>query len=744
MPNERSRAPILNPVLTLLSEPRPASTTAGGKKREDILVDSYEKNYKSLMRTLSTFREDNATIAFADIVVFKAKLQRKFNSPSSTPDDLFSISQGVEYLASMHDGHLFETPMSSIPRVIEAVRKPNIRQQVDISRLDTIEPFSSTKLFCSEELEAIWSKALPLENDVREFSFWLIPFISMAARSAVVNKFQQSYEQIIEDNIQRSPTDYTGSGWMPSSARSSYQQIIDVKLNQYLEGSSPKFSIRINTIEKLRVLIASEVVARLEPSSHFQTSMPPGSGSDPVRLSAQDLQDKPIVGVIDGGMSAQSYRDAVAEFPDEKLVGDFLANKNHGNKVASLVIDACGWNNNLDLPDIPCRVVPFQILPKSLTDCPSDEDILEFIDRMMERYAHINVWNLSSNQCCECDEHHLSYIGLELTKIARKHNKLLVISAGNVDQTAPANTKISPPADCESALVVGGRNFDSHGQVSSQATVSRNGLGPAHLHKPEISWFSTVKALGGQTVTGTSYSAPLVSRVAAHTWEHLTHPTPDLVKTIILNRTDLFEYCHVRGWGSPVSENPPWYCSKNSATLLWSCTLNSGARYYWNDIYVPPPMLDDQNNMKGEIILTAVLEPYLNERPIGNPFLTRLEVSLQRINGSGGNLLGSCLTSDSCGPDFSKWNPVRMHRKRFDRTNIPSGKLRLYARIFFRERSRLSNDGADLSEVDCNVAFALTFKSIGADDDTYNEFVRSMRNSVQSAVTSIDIDIDTL
>ena len=39
--------------------------------------------------------------------------------------------------------------------------------------------------------------------------------------------------------------------------------------------------------------------------------------------------------------------------------------------------------------------------------------------------------------------------------------------------------------------------------------------------KPDVSWFSKLRMLGGVTGTGSSYATPLVSSLAAHTFDAL-------------------------------------------------------------------------------------------------------------------------------------------------------------------------------------------------------------------------------
>ncbi len=737
MPNSnKSQKPILNPALSLLTKPRLKSVPGRGKESKHIDQDRLSTNIAYLREELPLLREQYGDKIFANKVIFKAKLQTKYSSPSHTPDDLFSDKDGAEYLTSTNDGHLFEIEQNKIGLIAESLAKANIRKKVDISRLDSVEPYMSKFEYSPDQINQIWNSTISNKNGYKEFAFWLMPFLSSQARKSVITSLLSHIENNIDINIQDKTIDDSTTSWVASS-RSSFSNTLKSKINLYLTGKNPRFSFTATHADELLLLVGSGIISRLQPKTKFQSSMPPGKGKEPERPLTRDLKGMPIVAVIDGGLTAHSYFNAVAYWPTDKLISDKNANNLHGNQVSSLIVDATGWNNNLNIPDLPCRIVPMQCLSKSIDESPDDDDFIQYIDHMMNQYADVNIWNISCNQMSCCDKTQISHIGAELGRLSREHNKLFIISAGNI---ADDETTIAPPADCESALVVGGRSYDDNGMVAGPCQISRTGLGPSKLHKPELSWFSKVRVLGGEISSGTSYSAPQIARIAAHTWANLTDPTPDIVRSLLINNCDLDSYCPSRGWGSPNFSEMPWVCSDEAATLVWTSELNSGVNYYWHDIAIPSTMLDENNKLKGEIILTAILDPEINPLPIGNPILSRLEVSLQRSSG-GTNLLGSSKTSTGCDSSISKWNPIRVHKKKFVSTYIPDGLVRLRARILYRDRSRLTRDMDNtLSEIKSSVAFSLTFKS--NNPDTYNSFVRQMGVNVRPAVVETDIEVE--
>lgn len=84
---------------------------------------------------------------------------------------------------------------------------------------------------------------------------------------------------------------------------------------------------------------------------------------------------------------------------------------------------------------------------------------------------------------------------------------------------------VTPPADAQAALTVAGRLPNGHGKVGDFCPVSRGGLGPDEMLKPELSWVSVVQVIGGRYGRASSCAAVLVSRLAAHTWAHLRQPS---------------------------------------------------------------------------------------------------------------------------------------------------------------------------------------------------------------------------
>jgi hypothetical protein len=87
--------------------------------------------------------------------------------------------------------------------------------------------------------------------------------------------------------------------------------------------------------------------------------------------------------------------------------------------------------------------------------------------------------------------------------------------------------------------------------------------------KPELSWYSVLHLVGGRYGRASSYAAPLVSSLAAHTWYRLRSPSPDLVKALLINAADGDGHHYRLGYGSPIRPGLPWECEDNAAIFCW-------------------------------------------------------------------------------------------------------------------------------------------------------------------------------
>ena len=744
-----SRKVVQNPVLKLLTLPTREGITARGKSDARIKPKLFRKRQQSILARMGELRSDASTLraTHGTKVLVWFGLDEDSQAPTLTPADLLSSSTGAPLLFAWRDGYVAEFSPSAFARIEVAVAEagtPAIRS--DIYSIDRIELFSAA-LLDSERLDREWDRAAQSRSGDRLFNLRLPAFLDEQARRSVIERVGA-----LASN---------GNIRLPAGGRTNFiGEAVGLGTNDrwLTPGEMPReleivaarrsFTVAVPTKATLQDMILSGSVAKWEAVVPLTPTVP-GQGAEPNTLFTV-TEDAPIVGVIDGGYTGSRYSQAVAWRQIPPLVSNHAAAGDHGNKVSSLVVDAHLWSNRLSLPQLQCRIGIVQAVPKIGSGIGLlDGDIVSHIENAFKAHPDTHVWNLSANIDKDCDDYDVSDLGRGLAKISRENNKLLIVSAGNRNA---AGFKIAPPADCESAIVVSGRTSDNTGSVSGACTKSRMGYGPEGMLKPETSWFSRHRVVGGDVVQGTSFAAPLVSRLAAHTWSNLEDPNPDLVKALLLSACDLDAYQADLGFGSPIKPEFPWVCPPNAAVLAWTATMSAQQRYYWTGIRIPPSLMKT-GRFVGRAKLVGILCPEVSEEG-HHYFQNRLETNLAfRKPKSDGKWENSpivgCLNPNQkevdARRDDNKWDPVRVYGSDFRKgVSVPGVQpsLHVYARTYWRDSFKY--DGEYRKDLESKVSFVVVLESADPEADTYNEFRRIMAETVVAATIEQDVEVEDI
>lgn len=741
---ETSR-PLLNPVLRFTRDPRPESVAGGGKSAASIRTERLATQQRRLsdeLRTLSAVAEDQPKFN-GRTVVYAAMFDDSL-APSWTPRDLFNPDRGARLMTPFRSGYLLEVEAGSLSRLAQSVEGADrVVDKVDISRVKTVRFFDDEDALGARDLDAAWAAAPPLRGG-RAFLVWFMPLRDQVAGEHLLEKIANLRDGIIAPAPPLLSDMNVELASVPSSLRRSVRLLADsdrlnMAMRAFRQQRQASTTLVVPSRQALTQLVASGAVFRLEPVQQI-TSTAPGEGREPDRPLPRDMSLMPIVGVVDGGLSAVSYKSAEA-WKAPAFVGDGQADTTHGNRVTSLVVQGHDWNNNLSLPGLYCQVGTVQAVPKAGAGALLDpQELVAYLDAVMGAYPTTKVWNLSFNEPGPCDPGAVSYLGHNLSVIARKHGVLLVISVGN----KPGNL-LQPPADCEAAITVGGRLHDARGKAAGACPISLQGPGPSGMLKPELSHFSHVRVIGGLTTSGSSFATALASPLAAHTMERLRDPSPDLVKALLMHTADGRGYDPAVGFGSP-AEPLPWECAPGFVTLQWTASLKPGAAYYWE---LPiPPALRQSGKLRGQGKLTAILNPHplVSELAGPNYFSARVETALQfQRGGKVHNLLGSIetgrLTEEQARTLDHKWSPVRHHAKSFRGIAFDDTNFRVYARTYLRDL--YLHPYPTIEETpELDVVFVLTLGTGDENDDVYNELRDALGAFVETGVVDIDLEVD--
>ncbi len=739
--------PVLNPVLSLKRDPRRVRVTGRAASESQVDVSRLARQRIKLSEQILGFENQTAR-GHAGKLLVAVKMYDDSLAPSYEPESIFRESLGSELIAPIDGGYLAQLDYRVLQNISKIVRESTATDvRVTVSRIENISIPTEADVLRGRTVQSLWDHAIQ-DDRGRVFTLWLAPYTENVARSEVAARIgefagaQDIYS--LADLVSITREQGSDADQLQIQNNQASASVIRA-IREYRQNPFTRMQFVASDPAALSRLVSSGAVFRIEPVRVLKAADIP-SAPDPER-PVPDEQWQPVVGVVDGGMFANTYTPMVA-WRAPSLVSDVTANRKHGNRVGSLVVHGSAWNTHLTLPSLVCRIGVAQAIAKDEAGSATRTSFRSYLHAVIARHhGDTKVWNFSFNEPVDGTDHlEMSELGHEIHKIAREFDILPVISIGNVDQRN--NKRLNPPADCEAALTVGGRIQDES-LPGAACDVCLPGPGPEGLMKPEISWFSTLRGLGGNQETGSSYATAIVSAVAAHTFHQLKSPTPDLVKALLINTADGSAHDNRLGWGSPCLKSPtPWECPEGSVTLIWTSNLRAGLWHYWEDIPIPPEFITD-NKLKGSVALTAILRPKVSELGSANYFSTRLQVALQytKPDGKMGNLAGSMKESTDreaqARAEHAKWNPIRHHA-----TNIPGGKafsgrtLRVCARIFGRDLYQFGiRSNAEIEE--SPVAFALTISAPpgGGNSSIYNSVATRLGNYVESALNDIEVNV---
>lgn len=748
MDNDQSR-PALNPVLRIRRYPEPASTLGGGKGRDSIIQSRLEQQQGTLgdqARELYLRRETFP--AFAGKALVAVQMFEDSFAPSHTPDDLFSPEFGCRLVAPFREGYLVEATPERFEELVSGIQNPRtVRQEADISRVASLSVLDGQDWLDGRSIVDLWAASVAYKEG-RLLCLWLSPLHDTSARDALLSKLEAfiiGRTLLLRPSTTMPINRSDDETFIPSLGQPSHDSILESLMRAYRKDGVARVTVMVPDKASLLHVVSSGITVRIDPILPVKSTSP-GTGPEPRR--PLQLEGAPTVAVVDGGLHASSYRSAET-WRATPLVRDSDANRIHGNQITSLCVHGYAWNNNRTLPALECRIGTAQAIPvESSMVTIRGSEVAAYIDKVAGQHPETRVWNLSANETGAIPSNvKVSLWGDDLRIVARKHRILIVISIGNVDHYNA--DRPSPPADCEAAIVVGGREADPNGDLRQRpCAICLQGPGPLGMLKPDVSWYSKLRVLGGGIGTGSSYAAPLVSSLAAHSFAKLKDPSPDLVKALLINAAERDAHDPKLGWGTPYHVHMPWVCAPGAVTMIWRALLQPKLAYYWNDLPIPPELLR-KGKLYGKVRLTAILNPLVSPHGGANYFASRLQTSLQYIPKIGQAWQGllqpireETIPNDSRRNELLKWHPVRHHVADFSNgggRQVAYDNFRLYARIYTRDFYQVGLDASNESDPQ-EVAFVLTLLSGESHDSIYDSMVQRLGTFVESAVIEQDVE----
>lgn len=400
-------------------------------------------------------------------------------------------------------------------------------------------------------------------------------------------------------------------------------------------------ALTIAAFPGVRALLRTEEFSpiRIKPLSFHQIGAAKADTLPPPSV------DFPIVAVVDTGIS-----------PTDKIIKPWVVARDvyvtpketdhvHGTFVAGLIAGSRVINgNDLRFPQACARLLDVTAL--STTGATTIDEMILAITESVEKHPEVKVWNCSFGSKTPGSIDKFGQLARELDALSDRHGVLFIIAAGNYEKlpmrhwpNPPDLTdqdRISLPAESVRALTIGSiAHVDALVDDGCPSPFSRRGPGPAKTPKPDLvhrggnfDATGSFKGVGvrsllpgeiiGESI-GTSFSTPLVSAIAANTWQALEKQgmaaCPEMVKALLIHAAALSspkrtpEERNYYGFGVPDSVIDSLFCRNDTFTLLFDVELYDGMNWEKNPFPVPACLHPNGTHFKGEIILTLVYAP---------------------------------------------------------------------------------------------------------------------------------------
>lgn len=483
-----------------------------------------------------------------------------------------------------------------------------------------------------------------------------------------------------------------------------------------------------------------------------------------------------VVGLIDSGTDPNNehLQAWVVDRWDWNIPRDMQDNT-HGSFVAGVAIHGRLLNNGSDqFPSASCRIVDVVALDR---DGTIDEyELIGVIDKAVEKYPFVRVWNLSLGRDTPCVDDIHSPLGVALDERMKKHDIVFVSAVGNYEtrplrdwppdgSIAADADRLCPPADASRGVTVGGiahlDNDNTCVRRGEPSPFSRRGPAPSFGIKPEVAYpagncdrdgrhtqtgIVSVDGDGNETESiGTSYATPLASSVMANLIAELSSegelaPIP-LAKALFCHSAFLrsgpptADELRYRGIGCPLDVNEILQCRQSAATIILQVPLTPRPDFVKNPFPLPRSLFGESDSLQCEMFMTLYYDSPLDASCHFEYTRVNVEASLgevrerNRKDKDPANLFGGELNlvprqlkklypgeKDRVQHGF-KWSPLKFYHRKFSRKEVQGPwELRL---------GMLTRNGVVL-ENPIDVFLVVTLRSAKPEATVYNELVTEM------------------
>jgi len=346
----------------------------------------------------------------------------------------------------------------------------------------------------------------------------------------------------------------------------------------------------------------------------------------------------PIVGVLDSGISKIPHLDPWIEAAETFYVEDEI-DKSHGTFVSGILL----YGDNLEdcqyTGATGCKMFDATVFPKGLTVL--EDELLDNIRDVIEKYPLINIWNLSLGGTNESSGNDISHFGAALDELQKNNNILIIKSAGNCDnyKRSAVRKRLLGGSDSVYSIVVGSiahkKRENDLAEIDHPSPFSVSGFALSNIVKPDLTHYggnagshNSVTGVNSFNVSGTfassigtSFSAPRVTALAAEIHKKLgTEFNPLLIKALLIHSAkypenvtmDLESRLKLMGFGVPSNISDILYNDPHEITLILNDSIEKGNFIEILDFPFPDEMQED-GLYYGELMITLVTSPILDE-----------------------------------------------------------------------------------------------------------------------------------
>ncbi|MDX1901852.1 MAG: S8 family peptidase [Gammaproteobacteria bacterium] len=403
------------------------------------------------------------------------------------------------------------------------------------------------------------------------------------------------------------------------------------------------------------------------------------------QVTVMSNESKASVCIFDSGVTKNSRFLEGSIIGYEEPIGP-PHNNDHGTFVASRIIYGNSLRDAISKGQLNPDTKVLSVCMISHDDIGNrrparGDEFLKIIRDTVERWHQkIKVYNISMNltnpnvqEGAIVTDDSVGGVAAEIDSLSRKYNVLFILTTGNYPVNL-SNTPTEPypdyfhkddnrmlrPGEAMLALTVGSiadrENEGSMAKSSAPSPFTRKGPGFNTYRKPDVvaqggnfanNWREfdelSVAGIGGSGDhlsygNGTSFAAPLISRLAAKTFEYIENATPELVRALLIHSANLAES---ESFDSEMAQKLMGNGLPDTTKLLTSDRWNQNYIYqgvigYRKIIkipfYVPKTLIDRKGGDIIRIRFTLAFSPETNRTLKAGYCKSHLRTQLSKLN----------------------------------------------------------------------------------------------------------------